>query len=184
MIHHAFKEWAVVCRALATGRQSLILRKGGIADEGGLFRPEHERFLLYPTFLHQQRDCIKPEAMALLEDAISNEPPAGIVRFTHWVEVTSVRQIAKLEQALALDPLHVWSAETVKKRFHYRQPGLYCLALRVHQLEDAHEEPVLSEYDGCKTWVELRNGIGEANSTLVAGDPQDRLSQKIESLLQ
>ena len=28
----AFKEWAGVCAALAEGRQSLIVRKGGIAE--------------------------------------------------------------------------------------------------------------------------------------------------------
>ena len=50
----AFKEWAVICRALAEGRQSLILRKGGIAEAGGQFRPEHDRFLLYPTYFHEQ----------------------------------------------------------------------------------------------------------------------------------
>ena len=31
MLKHAFKEWAVICQALATGRQALVLRKGGVA---------------------------------------------------------------------------------------------------------------------------------------------------------
>ena len=30
-----FKEWALVCQALGTGRQSIILRKGGIATTWG-----------------------------------------------------------------------------------------------------------------------------------------------------
>ena len=38
MLKDAFKEWAVICRALAEGRQALILRKGGIAEAGGDFR--------------------------------------------------------------------------------------------------------------------------------------------------
>ena len=42
----AFKEWAVVCQALAAGRQSVILRKGGIAEEGGIFRPEYKVLVL------------------------------------------------------------------------------------------------------------------------------------------
>ena len=32
MLKDAFKEWAVICRALADGGQGLILRKGGIGD--------------------------------------------------------------------------------------------------------------------------------------------------------
>ena len=59
---HAFKEWAVICRALAEGKQALILRKGGIAETGGEFAVEHTRFWLFPTYTHQQRDGIRPEA--------------------------------------------------------------------------------------------------------------------------
>ena len=66
MPSYAFKEWDVICRALADGKQALILRKGGIAEEGGVFRPEHTRFWLYPTYLHQQRDGVKPEALRVI----------------------------------------------------------------------------------------------------------------------
>ena len=45
----AFKEWAVVCAALATGQQSLILRKGGIHEGRDGFRVEHREFWLFPT---------------------------------------------------------------------------------------------------------------------------------------
>jgi hypothetical protein len=37
----ALKEWAVICQALAEGRQTILLRKGGIAEPGGAFRVEH-----------------------------------------------------------------------------------------------------------------------------------------------
>ncbi|HUR54032.1 MAG TPA: DUF1802 family protein, partial [Gemmataceae bacterium] len=85
MLSIAFKEWAVICRALAEGRQSLILRKGGISEVGGEFRPEHESFLLYPTLFHEQhRTGIKPELLPLLEAAEAERPPAGTVRFTHF----------------------------------------------------------------------------------------------------
>ena len=49
-LRQAFKEWAVICRALAEGRQALILRKGGIAEPGPTFQPEHSHFWLYPTY--------------------------------------------------------------------------------------------------------------------------------------
>ena len=69
MLQHAFKEWAVICKALAEGRQAIILRKGGIAEEGETFRLEHKQFWLFPTYLHQQETGIKPEAHALLAQA-------------------------------------------------------------------------------------------------------------------
>ena len=64
----AFKEWAAICRALAAGRQDVILRKGGIVEDGGKFRPEHAAFLLFPTFVHQAPESLVPEARHLLVD--------------------------------------------------------------------------------------------------------------------
>lgn len=154
----AFKEWAVICAALASGRQSLILRKGGIAETGGEFRPEHDRFLLYPTYFHEHRSGIKPEFLPLLEQCERDKPPAGTIRFTHFAEVKSVEHLAKLEQVLALDAEHAWTRDEVAKRFHYRRPGLFVLRLKVRALEEPREEPERPEYAGCKTWVNLVSG--------------------------
>ena len=77
-LRNAFKEWAVICRALAEGRQSLILRKGGIAEEGGRFRVEHTGFWLYPTYAHQQKAGIVADAAPLLEQAEAEKPPEGV----------------------------------------------------------------------------------------------------------
>ena len=50
----AFKEWSLVCDALGRGEQSLILRKGGIAEGRAGFRFQHPEFLLLPTLFHEQ----------------------------------------------------------------------------------------------------------------------------------
>src|SRR3954449_9255456 len=65
----AFKEWAGVCDALLEGRQSLIVRKGGIAEGPRGFAPEHEAFWLYPTHVH--------EAEHGLRGAAAPSPPVG-----------------------------------------------------------------------------------------------------------
>ena len=49
-----FKEWSLVCDALGRGRQSVILRKGGIAEGRGGFSFRHREFFLFPTFFHEQ----------------------------------------------------------------------------------------------------------------------------------
>jgi hypothetical protein len=156
----AFKEWAAVCRALAAGRQSVILRKGGIAEVGGEFRPEHARFLLYPTHFHeQQRLGIKPELLPLLDAAEAERPPAGVVRISHWAKVTAVRFADKLEDVLALDARHILSEETVRQRFAYRRPGLYVLDVTVRLLPTPVEIIETPEYAGCKTWVQLAEPV-------------------------
>ena len=57
----ALKEWAVTVNALAEGAQILLLRKGGIHEEGKDFRVIHPEFLLYPTYEHQrEKTCSRP----------------------------------------------------------------------------------------------------------------------------
>jgi hypothetical protein len=171
MLAIAFKEWAVICRALADGRQSLILRKGGIAEAGGEFRPEHDRFLLEPTYFHEQhRTGIKPDFLPLLEAAEAERPLVGTIRFTHFAEVTGVRHLTDLDQALALDSLHGWTADTIRHRFRYRAPGLFALIVRVLRLPSAAEVVNRPEYAGCKTWVPLDAPISTAGALPVLSD--------------
>jgi len=164
----AFKEWAVVCRALAEGRHGLILRKGGIAEENGVFRPDHARFWLFPTYLHQKPDGLKPAAAANLPDVERHRPPADVVRLTHYVEVPAALRAARLEQVLDLDPHHVWSEATVRQRFAYREPGLYVLPARVYAVGSPVDVPNRPEYDGCKTWVDLAEDIPAAGTPVLS----------------
>lgn len=164
MLSVAFKEWAVICAALASGRQSLILRKGGIAEEGGVFRPEHSEFLLYPTYFHEHRTGVKPEFLPLLDAAEAAKPPAGAVRFTHFVRVESVSHLTSLEKALALDSQHAWTPDVVKQRFHYRSPGLFVLEVKVFKLASPVEVIERPEYAGCKTWVTLDTPVDTAGA--------------------
>jgi hypothetical protein len=170
MLRMAFKEWAVVCRALAQGQQTVLLRKGGIAEAGGTFRPEHEQFLLYPTYFHEHRAGLKPQFLPLLDEAQAEQPPPGTLRLTHCVRVAAVRHLVELEQALALDALHVWSPELIRTRFAYRTPGLYALLVRVYRLAAVVERPDRPEYAGCKSWVELDPPVTTAGAVPVLSD--------------
>jgi len=166
----AFKEWAVICRALAEGRQAIILRKGGISENNGTVRVEHERFWLYPTFVHQQESGIIPSAQALLAEASADRPEAGTIRLTHFAEVASVHHIDDLQRAQLLAPLHLWSPQTVEARFNYRTPGLFVLAVRVYRAATAHVLPETPQYAGCKSWVELGRDLDSSHAVAVMGD--------------
>lgn len=160
MLDIAFKEWAVVCLALAEGRQSIILRKGGISEAGGVFRPEHERFWLYPTYLHEHRAGIKPEAYSLFDKALAERPAAGLVRLSHYAEVMGVEHCSDWPMIEKLDPLHIWSAEAVRKKFDYRQPGLFVLKVRVIPARAPIDITETAALAGCKTWVKLESPVG------------------------
>jgi hypothetical protein len=155
MLNIAFKEWAVVCEAIARGQQKLILRKGGIAEVGGEFVPEYSRFWLYPTYFHeQQQKGIKPEFMTLLEHTETTRPPAGQLHFTQVIQVESVAYLRDWAEVQKLDREHIWTEATIHQRFHYRTPGLYVLRITATTMDTLLLQE-LPEYAGCKTWVEL-----------------------------
>src|ERR1051326_6067116 len=64
--NRAFKEWAVACDALRDGRQILLIRKGGIREDGGVFRMTDAEFFLLPTFEHQKADLLQADILPRL----------------------------------------------------------------------------------------------------------------------
>jgi len=184
MLKHAFKEWAVICQALAEGRQALILRKGGSAEAGGDFHVAHTRFWLFPTYVHQQETGIRPEALPLLAKVQAQRPPEGVVRLTHFAEITGVYHIHDLVPALMLAHLHLWSEETVRKRFAYQSPGMFVLPVRVYQAPEPQELPDTPTYQGCRSWVELARELPVQGSVPVLTDEAMRdLHQSLDLLL-
>jgi hypothetical protein len=168
----AFKEWAAICQSLASGRQCLILRKGGISEEGGKFLVEHSEFLLYPTYFHEHQSGMKPEYRNAFESAEEERPALGTIAFTHFVRVTDVQYVTQLETALALDPLHAWTADVIRQRFHYRTPGLFVLTVRVYRLPQPVIRPERPEYAGCKTWVTLDSPVSTEGVVPVLTDEE------------
>jgi hypothetical protein len=75
--------------------------------------------------------------------------------------VTAAFRLDSLDVALKLDPCHVWTEDTVRQRFQYRDPGLYLLALRVYRTEKPVETADRPEYAGCRSWVQLDNDFEE-----------------------
>jgi hypothetical protein len=183
MLQHAFKEWAVICEALAQGQQAIILRKGGIAEHEGEFNVEQTRFWLYPTYTHQQNDGVNDEAQALLKTVQANRPPTGTLRLQLWAEVTGIYRIREELPALLLSHLHCWSEEAVRQRFNYRVPGLNVLVVRVYRSPQAHETTELPAYDGCRSWVELATALSTEGSIPVLDDNSFRIVQRQLDLL-
>lgn len=183
MLKIAFKEWAAVCRALADGTQTVILRKGGIAEIGGEFKPEYSRFWLYPTHYHEQhRHGLKPDAMHFLDEAEGSYPETGTIEFSHFVDVAEVYFVDNLEMALALDPWHIWTPALVEQRFHYRKPGLYVMPVRVQTVKPL-AVPELPDYEGCKTWVTLDRELPDEGEPVLSDAEFESLLTAIRARL-
>ena len=167
----AFKEWAVICRALGTGRQVLILRKGGIGEEAGTFRPEHREFLFFPTGFHQSTEQVLPKAHRLLREAEADQPPPDQVTFRHFAVATDAIRVASLSALRALRGEHIWSDAVVEERFHrWQEDTVYALIVRVYALPKPITIAVMDRYAGCKSWVDLDVDVPTAGAVPVLAD--------------
>ena len=161
----ALKEWATVCRALETGRQIVLLRKGGILEAIGGFELEHPQFLLFPTYLHQNLSMLKPDAHAGFEPHTAE--PDRITLSAAGV-VTDIVRLSSRAQMDVLDDEHVWTPPLIDMRFNYRPANpLYLLLVRAYRLPQPVTVENTPEYAGCKSWVPLDRAIDTAGATPV-----------------
>ena len=169
----ALKEWAIVCRALADGRQSLLVRKGGIDELKSGFQMTHRDFWLFPTAVHQKAADLLPAVHAEFEEVQRSCPPTGTIPIQLYATVTDAVQVMDLDRLRPLSPYHILSWDCVAGRFQYRnKPGVHVLILRVYR----RPEPILigntPHYDGCVSWVDLDEPLPTAGCTPVLSDAQ------------
>jgi hypothetical protein len=166
----AFKEWAIVVDALARGDQILILRKGGISEGPGGFQLEHERFLLFPTLFHQQRENVLPPAQ-IRYDALAPKLSPSNVQIECYAEVVDWKLIESFETALRLRGQHIWRDEVVRGKFETgKSCSVYAMALRVFRLPLPVELSMEPHYGGCKSWIEIDTPISRDGAQPVLTD--------------
>jgi hypothetical protein len=168
----AFKEWAVVCRALAEGAQSIILRKGGIHEGREGFRIEHREFWLFPTQFHQQPEQLKTAAEPIWQRTMAQAPATGTIPIGQYVLVEQVREITDETLLDRLSGMHIWADATIRERFHYRRPGLFLLLARVFETPKPHVLNDTPYFAGCRSWVELPEALSTTGAVPVLSDEQ------------
>jgi hypothetical protein len=146
-----FKEWALVCDQLGAGAQSLILRKGGIAEGRAGFEFKHPEFFLFPTFFHEQVEKLK-----LPQDVTLPDHDPATVRIDYFARIEWTALITDWDAARSLDEFHVWRAEVISERFAYGDAGALNMAfVRVFKLQETWKFPDRPAYGGCRSWVNL-----------------------------
>ncbi len=166
----AFKEWSVVCAAFEQGRQSLILRNGGLHEGREGFRVQHQEFWLFPTGFHQQPDELISEAWPLLKSAEPTDPAQ--VTLNLYAIVHDVQHITDRAKLSHLAGQHIWSEKSVDQRFEYRSPGLFVLTVRLMRRERPISVVVSPEMAGCKSWVKLPEPLTTDRLRTVLSDDQ------------
>jgi hypothetical protein len=169
----ALKEWAILCHALAQGRQILLLRKGGILDRTrGGFGPAYRSFFLFPTYHHERPEDLVPEARSDLAGLAAAAPPPAEVHLSLFATVEEARFVPDLDPVLGLAGEHLYSESCVRARYAYRKPGMWVLLLRAFHLPRAHVVENLADYAGCVSWVPLRTALSTAGARPVLTDEE------------
>ena len=165
-----FKEWALICRELVSGRQSIILRKGGIAEGREGFRFQHPDFLLFPTLFHEQVSKLKLPSETLLP---TPDPEAHTL--THRVFVEWTRELTDWAQIQRLAPFHLWTEKVIRERFEYDEKRAVSLAfVRVWRLEKPLVFADSPKYGGCRSWVNLPESSSPDSAEPVLGESEHR----------
>jgi hypothetical protein len=155
----ALKEWAAVCNAVASGKQQILFRKGGIHEGPEGFQPEHQEFWLFPTGFHQSIDGGRPEFADEIRHVLNQHPPAHHIPIQNYCRVLATHWIEDRVLLSRLTPFHILSEESISRRFDYRNPGIYVLVVDVRSLPEPVILPHRAEYDGCHSWVTLESSV-------------------------
>jgi hypothetical protein len=148
----AFKEWQVVCDALARGEQTLILRKGGIAEGRQGFQWKHDEFCLFPTRFHQQEEGVKGER------CLAGARADGGIEISLIAKIVLKKRVADWSAVNALADHHIWKEGVVRERFDWGdEPGLSVAIVRVYRLAPAWvlQNSDRREFGGCRSWLAL-----------------------------
>ncbi len=173
----SLKEWATIVSALENGDQTVLLRKGGILDVTSGFRIESKKFLLFPTQEHQEHNHIKPQFHKYLEQVKSNPPKNGFNRITSYAEILAEIDISVEETIKKLSPFHIWSDSYINERRNWKPENpMKAMFLKVYSIPEL-SIPLKSEYQGCKSWININEEITNGKTVLSNTEIESKLDE-------
>lgn len=151
----ALKEWGAVVHALLDGRQTVLLRKGGIRERR--FDIASDRFVLFPTVAHAHEERVRAGHDDLLVAGaadVDDDHGTFVVRAgVTLIDVIGVNDAAALG---ALHDLHIWTPEHIAERMAFRpKHPLQVLVVSAVALAEPATVARTAEHGGCTSWVDL-----------------------------
>jgi hypothetical protein len=186
--NYALKEWDIAIQALEMGETIMLLRKGGIREQGGKFKVDHDKILLYPTFEHQKPTLLKPEYANLVQPVASGWHPET-VKISSFAEITNILSWNNAQDESLINSLikyHIWNQAFVRDRLQFKpdQP-LYILLLRTYKLEKVYNIAYHPSYGGCRSWIDLKETISLENMVpILTQENYDQQVSTIDQILQ
>jgi hypothetical protein len=150
----ALKEWGAVVHALLDGRQTVLLRKGGIREKR--FDVTSDRFVLFPTVAHAHAERVRPCHDDLLTAGAADIDDAGRFTVRAGVELVDVVATADADAVAALHDMHIWRPEHIDERLAFRpKHPLQVLVVNAVALDTPVTLERTPDHGGCSSWVDL-----------------------------
>ena len=170
------KEWATVVKALEQGKQTVILRKGGILETASGFNIESKKFFLFPTWEHQETKHVKPEFHKFLTEVLDKKPNVGHNKISSYAEVLYEKDVKSNDVINNLSSFHVWSDSYIQERRNWMpEKPMKAVFLRTVKIPE-FDLPLQPEFSGCKSWIELNSNFQEGESAL----KDNKIKEKLE----
>jgi len=170
-----FKEWALVCEALGRGEQTVLLRKGGIAEGRDGFGFRHSEFFLFSTFFHEQIVKVRTPG-AEIPAALRGE-----IEIRYFAKLEAQKEITSWPMAVALERFHVLQESVVRERFEYKEAGLHVALVRVFRLEPGWVLVDKPAYGGCRSWINLPKSPAELRyESVISEEEHKKIAENFE----
>lgn len=154
----ALKEWSIVCKALEEGKQSILLRKGGILEYRNGFEVSQKIFLLYPTLEHQAGEYVQASYLQEFEFQKTNDVNIKETSNTIGIlaKMEAIQEFDDVSVLSKLEKYHIWNEKYVKMRMKYNpKKPMNALLLRVYKLPESISVDLQPEWVGCKSWIDI-----------------------------
>jgi hypothetical protein len=140
--------------ALLDGRQTVLLRKGGIGEKR--FAVTASRFLLFPTVAHSHAERVRPEHRDLLPAATGDSTEDTVV-IRAGAAVVAAIEVNRPEALESIARHHIWTDESVRAgRLDFRpKQRLTVLVVQASPLTRPVRLSRTPDYAGCTSWVQL-----------------------------
>ncbi len=180
----ALKEWAVTVKALQEGHLILVMRKGGIVEETRDFQLVSKGFYLMPAYEHQKEHLLKEAYQGQIQGTMQGwSPDMPSMKLNAYAEAVEDIEITDQETLDRIRDFHIWTDTFAEERLKWkRTKPLHLLLLRVYRLEEPVELPMQPAYNGCKSWVQLDEGMPQPAMTPVM--PDEQFSEQVKLIKQ
>lgn len=178
----ALKEWGAVVHALLDGRQTVLLRKGGIHEKRFSIDQAAGRgpFLLFPTVAHSHAQRVRPEHRDLFETGADDSTEQAVL-LRAGAKVIAAVEVNRPDAIGEIADLHIWTEQSVRAdRLDFRpRHRLTVLVVQARALAEPVRLPRRPDYAGCSSWVQLPVAESAYSAPVHDADVLDGIARRV-----